>query len=536
MKGSTVLFRMVSIRHLLHRRLRSAITLVGVAGGVTLLLSVTLINATLHSSIQTSAQNVAGNAQIEVSATDQAGLPDRDVAVINSVSGVDQAIPVIRETSRLLGPKAEVRTLIVGVTPSFPTLFSGTTRTGSIVIDGGFGRDGNGILLSLSVARVLHVVPGDAIRIRTPNGDVQGHVTGTLSGNALTGVNGGSLGIMQLSAAQTMFARPGRVDSIYLRTRAGASVEGIKAAIRRRLKGAGLVGAPGDRTRGFEQTFAALASLGSLAGIVSLFVALFVVYNSMSMSFAERRRETSMAMALGAGRRQVFRALLAEAALLGTLASFGGAVAGIVLAKLLVGRALAAYRVFPITAGGSVHIDPVLILIAVAGGITVSMLGAYVPAKGVTRVAPIESLRPSAPYENLSSPRQFPARSAKLVAICALFIGIAGTLVTARRDHIPTGLMSLFVLALLCGITLLLPSIVSVATRAIRPLMMRFGTLGRLAADGQERNPGRTVLTVGALLVTSAFRRSPTIGSALPYMSRRTPIPVSLPINLCPDR
>src|SRR5205807_709973 len=205
-------------------------------------------------------------------------------------------------------------------------------------------------------------------------------------------------------------------------TRAGASVEGIKAAIRRRLKGAGLVGAPGDRTRGFEQTFAALASLGSLAGIVSLFVALFVVYNSMSMSFAERRRETSMAMALGAGRRQVFRALLAEAALLGTLASFGGAVAGIVLAKLLVGRALAAYRVFPITAGGSVHIDPVLILIAVVG-----------------------------------------------------------------------------------GITLLLPSIVSVATRAIRPLMMRFGTLGRLAADGQERNPGRTVLTVGALLVTSAL-------------------------------
>jgi putative ABC transport system permease protein len=55
----------------------------------------------------------------------------------------------------------------------------------------------------------------------------------------------------------------------------------------------------------------------------------------------------------------------------------------------------------------------------------------------------------------------------------------------------------------LSGVTFLLPRVVPLAIRLIRPFLVRgFGAVGRLAADALAKNPGRSTFTVAALVLT----------------------------------
>ena len=77
--------------------------------------------------------------------------------------------------------------------------------------------------------------------------------------------------------------------------------------------------------------FLSVALLG-FAGI-ALFVGSFIIWNTFSMQVAQRTRELALLRAIGATRRQVMRAILAEALVLGLVASALGVVLGLALAR-----------------------------------------------------------------------------------------------------------------------------------------------------------------------------------------------------------
>src|SRR3712207_2653432 len=104
-------------------------------------------------------------------------------------------------------------------------------------------------------------------------------------------------------------------------------------------------------------------------------------------------------MALGATPRQLFGAFLAEALVFGVLASALGILGGLALAQVLVERAADAYRILPVTGAGSLAVAWGQVAVAAAGGVGVALLGAYLPARLLFAVAPIESLPPEASYE-----------------------------------------------------------------------------------------------------------------------------------------
>src|SRR4029450_2036585 len=73
----------------------------------------------------------------------------------------------------------------------------------------------------------------------------------------------------------------------------------------------------------------ALLSLGGIA----LFVGAFVIFNTLSITVAQRTREFATLRTLGASRRQVMRAVVIEGLVIGLLASVVGLFAGFGLAK-----------------------------------------------------------------------------------------------------------------------------------------------------------------------------------------------------------
>lgn len=506
-----VLTKKINLRHLLGHKLRTALTVAGVAAGVALVFSISVINTTLLESARGSVRELAGAAEIEVAAADPTGLPAEVVDEVASVPGVERAVPLVRVTTKVTGPRGSERALVLGATADFTSLFP-EGAADDISIEGGFGSLGGGLVLSQPVAEAVGIRTGDEALVGTPAGARRLEVTGIISGGPLALLNGGDLGAMFLPAAQATFAKEGRVDSIYVVVDAEHSVASVDRELESKLEAA-VVGPPGERGRGFEQTFAALSTLTSLAGFVALFVALFVVYNTMSMALVERRREISMAQALGARRRDLVSAFLAEAAVIGAFSSAAGIGLGLVMARVLVARAVARYTILPLTGSGPIVVRPAHLLLAAAGGLLVCLGGAYVPARKVLSVSPVEALRPEASYEWTGSrgPR---AGRVRLLAGTLSVAASLGLLVIFATMPDREWLAAAGLLAGLAGITLLLPAIVPVAVRFVRPLVRRgFGPVGRLASDALEKNPGRTTFTVGALVLTLAMVVS--VGAAL---------------------
>ena len=500
MNGWTVIARRVNLRHARRHRLRTLLTIAGVASGVALTFSINVINTTLVTSFRSSVRELAGDAELEVAAADASGLPAATVDEVERTEGVANAVPVLRTTTEVSGFEGSRRVLVIGATPEFSTLVPrGLGPLAEMRVD--FAGDTSGLLLAEGLARSLGVQTGDRLAVQTPTGTRPVEVAGTVGGALIDAVNGGDVGVMLLPAAQELFAKDGRVDSIYVVIDPGVSIDDAERALEGALGGAATIGPPGERGAGFERVFDSLGTLLSMGGTVALFVALFVVYNTMSMSLAERRREISMVLAFGAPPRAVFGAFLAEALVLGTIASVLGVLGGLALAQLLVQRATEALSFLPLAAAGSLDVSPAAVALGIGGGILVSLIGAYVPARRVLRVSPIESLRPEASYEWTSTTLKVRGRSfaAGLVLIAlGLACFVAFLFATEQRWLVSAGLV-----CGLGGVSLLLPTIVPLSLRLLRPIARKgFGTIGRLSIDALEKNPGRSTFTVAALVLT----------------------------------
>ena len=503
MTGVRSLATRINLRHLRAKKLRTALTVAGIAAGVALMFSISIINATLLSSFRSSIRDLAGAAELEVAAPDATGLPQGLVADIEAVDGVETAVPVLRTTTRLRGETGAARVMVLGITPGFTDLFPRAAGPlGRVGIAGDFGDEGGGLLVAASLAEDIGAARGTVAGLQVPEGEEQVAVTGEVSSGALALLNGGDVAFMLIEPAQEIFGKRDRVDSIYVVGDPEVDLSVVRDSIEERVGGSAIVGAPGTRGQGLERVFASLATLLSMGGTVALFVALFVVYNTMSMSLAERRREISMVMALGGQRRQLFGAFLVEAATLGAVASLLGLGAGLWLADVLVARAADDFRILSIASVATVTIPGSAVAIAGLGGLAVSLVGAYVPARRVFTVAPMESLRPVAAYEWDHQARSW--GSGRLLAIgIAAIAGSVATLIAFLLYPEQRWIVTVGLLLGLSGVTLLLPRIVPAAIALVRPALLRvFGTTGRLSSDALAKNPGRSTFTVAALVLT----------------------------------
>ena len=501
MRETLQFFRRVNLRHMRGRRLRTALTISGVGAGVALVFSISVINASLVENVRASVRSLGGEAEIEVAAPDPSGLPGGTVARVQGVEGVEKAFPATRTVSAALGDGVRRKALWLGVTLDFASLFPRDLGSlDDVEISGGAGVVGGGAILASELAQRIDVAEGDRIEVMTPHGPRPVEVAGIISGGALQTINGGDFGLLALPAAQQLFAKEDRVDSIYVVTDPDVAVEDVESRLDEELGGGAVIGPPGERATVFERTFATLQLLTSMAGLVALFVALFVVYNTMSMTVAERRREVSLGLALGMRRRQVFGAFLGESAMLGLVASIGGIAAGYLLARYLVETAIDGYRfILPETTSGDAVVTTSALAFALVGGVAISMMGAFLPVRRVLTVAPIEFLRPHVPWGGDGPLARGPFL--RIVTVASMVGSVAGLFLYMRAPG--PGLAAVTLIVVLTSVSLLLPWVMPLAIRVVSEVFRRvFGTIGRLAGDALARNARRTMMTAAALLLS----------------------------------
>jgi putative ABC transport system permease protein len=248
-----------------------------------------------------------------------------------------------------------------------------------------------------------------------------------------------------------------------------------------------------DVTAGLELGFL----LGSAGALI---VGLFLVYNALSVSVAERRHDIGILRSVGATRFQIAMLFVNEATFLGLI----GALLGLPLGYGLAWVSLAPINrlineiFIPIDAR-QISVSVRVMLLAMAAGIGTAMFAALVPAIQAAQEEPADAVR--------RVPRLTPLFLRLLHLACvALLVGAGFGCVLLREQLPPRGGVFAGIVFLLVGALTATPILATMLGRFFQPVFRSLlGLEGRLAADNLIRSPGRTGLVIAAIAATGAM-------------------------------
>lgn len=235
---------------------------------------------------------------------------------------------------------------------------------------------------------------------------------------------------------------------------------------------------------------------GSMSGAaaIAVFIGAFLIYLTFSMTVVERTRVYGTLHAVGATGRQVARAVLIEAAVLGVIATAVGLILGTIASLGLLQLVSRAVRV----SSPPLHVSPGAVTIAVVVGISATLAGSFIPARRAGRLSPVEAMR--------GTPTATPKRSLSWIAgVGFLGVGLAISAST-RGIRAPSILSQSATLLVLLGAVLLVPPLIGPAARAGRALLRgRANGVGQVAVMHLVREPSRSAYTVGLIMVVLAM-------------------------------
>jgi putative ABC transport system permease protein len=312
--------------------------------------------------------------------------------------------------------------------------------------------------------------------------------------------------VLDLAVAQRLFDKRGLYDGIDVCARRDVTTTELTAAIAPLLPPTAEV-----KTRK-EQVDASTSAVGEGMAIVryillafggvALFVGSFVIFNTLSITVAQRMRELATLRTIGASRGQVLGSVMLEGALIGALASLVGLAAGLVLAKAL--DELFTSVGVELPKSGIVFAWRTVV-VSLAAGMLVTLAATLLPALRAMRVPPIAAVREGAvlPTSRLGRMTDVLAGVALLLGVAVLAFGTfgAGLATTPRLLLLAAGALLLFL-----GFAPFSRKLVPPMSFALgRPIETVTGAAGALARENSKRDPGRTAVTAAALTVGLAL-------------------------------
>ena len=485
-------------RSLVARPVRTILTVIGIALGTGVLVAGLILNAALDAAVDRGVADLLGRAEVRVAAFEEQGLSPASVVAVATTPGVATVAPTLQRRTYPL-PSLDATTLpapltVVGIERAAdPAVRDRPLAAGALLGTG----DDDGALVSAELARQAGLGVGSTI---TLIGDPAAaptafRVVGILLSTPGDPDPGGRTVIVALEAAQRLFATD-RVTAVDLLLADGASAAGVIAELDRRLTVEPYtVSTPADVAAALEAATAETRAAIALVAAVALFGGAFLIFNTLSMTVAERARDVGLFRAAGMTRRQVILMVLLSAAHLGVLGVALGLLAGIGLAAGAVGLL-----------GGTgaalaeLSLPPGALALGVLLGFIVTAAAAVEPALRAGGISPVAALR-----LRLDQGAVLRARLRWLLFVFGV-VGLVGLFLWPGAAAGQAGLLRpLAAFALLLGITLAAPFVAGplgrIAGLVVAPILP---AEARLTRGALTRDRSRTALTVGSLAVAIA--------------------------------
>jgi putative ABC transport system permease protein len=498
------------------RKVRVLLTGIAIALGVALMAGTYILTDTINGAFSEIFSNAYKNKAVVVTqketlgrgtAAEAASLNEATLARVRSVSGVAAASGAVSSNASLLTRSG--KHLTTGHAPGVVNALQPKRFEAFTAAQGHLPEADDEVALDEATAKRNKLELGEKVVIA---GNAPAH-TYTLVGIAKfagsESFGGASLALLLPKEAQYVAGEPGAYDSIYAATDAGVSPQQLAARVRAVLPRTLTVrtGAQeaANQTAELEEKLGFLRTFLLLFAYVALFVGAFIIFNTFSITVAQRTREFGLLRTLGASRAQIMRSVVQEGLLLGVVGAVLGLFGGIGLAPALDGLFKAIGADLP--DNGTV-LEARTVIVSLAVGILVTVFAGLAPAVRSMRVPPIAAMR-----EGVTIPPWLPTRR---MLILRFVIGLIVVLALGALLGHGIGLILVIVwVARAARLFVRLRRegerpprryrVVPALANAIGVLVSWRGITGRLARENSVRQPGRTLVTALALMIGIAL-------------------------------
>jgi putative ABC transport system permease protein len=509
----------VTLKGLLGRKFRAILTALAIVLGVAMVSGTYVLTDTISKafdsifsgSYRNTSAVISGKQIVKFSSSGNATIPASLLTRVSRLPGVESAggeIYDLNSTSdyaKLIDRNGKA---LGGNSPTFGFGFDGRdSRFNPLsLIEGAWASGPGEVVIDAAAAKGHDFAVGDQIRVSAQGPIRTYRITGIAKFGSVDSLGGATIAVFDVPTAQKLLHKEGVYDAIAVASRSGVSPEELKRQIQPILPASAEVKTGAEQANANAKDtkeFTKFIQLFLLAfGGIALFVGAFVIFNTLSITVAQRAREFATLRTLGASRRQVLRSVLLEGLVIGAVASVIGLFLGLGLAR---GLSWVFSRLnLDLPQSGTVFATRTVV-VSLLLGLGITLLASLAPALRATRVPPILAVR-----EGATLPRGRLARFASAIAAVLIAIGI-GLLSYAMFVGGASTKQRLAVLAL--GVLVLFVGVALISSRVVRPIAavvgapaaIAGGPAGRLARENVVRNPGRTASTAAALMVGLAL-------------------------------
>ncbi len=505
------------LRGFAQRKLRVALTGIAIALGVALMAGTYVLTDTINQSFAGIFKSANSGNDVVVSPTEKLGsetrsqtspITDAMLAQVRATPGVAQAAGGIFSPAAFLDTNR--KRLTTGAAPAFVASELPARFESFKPVQGRSPISASEVAIDQATAERAHlrigqqmIVAGSAVARRYT-------ITGILRFGGGQSFGGAGAALLIPAEAQRVVGEPGRYDQIDV-----AAVPGVAAAtLRDRIRAllprtvevrTGVEQAAHD-TSNLEDNLSFLRTFLLVFAYVSLLVGAFIIFNTFSITVAQRMREFGLLRTLGASRSQVMRSVVEEGLLLGVAGSALGLLGGIALAPAL-DQLFKAFGA-DLPDSGTV-LETRTIVVSLLVGTIVTVLAGLAPALRATRVPPVAAMREGVEIP----PRPLPTRRTLIVRFVLGLVAVV--VLAALGGHVVLVVLAIVWVARALRLWVRLrrggerPArhyrIVPALARAIGVLVSWRGITGQLARENSIRQPGRTLITAAALTVGLAL-------------------------------
>ena len=390
----------LALRAVTAQRLRSFLTLLGIAVGIAAVILLTSIGEGIHRFVLGEftqfGTNVIGvhPGKTKTGGHPPSGLPSSarplsldDARSLERLPNIIAVTPIVRGNAEVEGNGRTRRTLVSGVNANLPQVFRSTVQSGQFLPADDESSARAFVVLGSKLRDELFGSEnplGQRLRV----GGLHFRVIGVMAPKGqFLGIDLDDTAFIPAARAQELFNREG-VDEINIAAEEGVPSALVAAAIKERMLARH--GREDFTIITQEEMLKTLSNIlnvltmavGALGGI-SLLVGGVGIVTIMTIAVAERTGEIGLLVALGAPRRTILLLFLGEAV---ALSGFGG------LLGLLLGIGLAQAIHFALPAL-PVHTPLSFVLLAEAVAIAIGLAAGVLPARRAARLDPVEALR-----------------------------------------------------------------------------------------------------------------------------------------------
>lgn len=393
----TALLVAVSLPYLRAHAGRILLTLLGVIIGVQGMVAMGALNHSIIKSFEAGLEAIAGSARLQI-AGPETGIPNTLAEDALRVPGVESAVAIIDGSLTLADdPSVRIRTFGIDLLSMVGTRSPQFPREHVHIADElRFVNALDSIALGQPLLDRLQLKIGDTIRLATPSGIRPYVIRGSLDDVGPTKLFGGLVALLDLPVAETVFLSPGLTQTIYINAKPDTDVEDLETRLRAAIGTRARVERTEARGQQMDALLGSVRVALSLASLVTMIAAFFIIYETIAISVEQRRREIAIARSLGFTRGAVAGVFMLEALILGLLGAAGGVLGGYLLARLSLTTASAGVSgMYFVVESGGVSLPALQTAIAATIGIVVCVLAALVPSIAASREPTAQVLRGS---------------------------------------------------------------------------------------------------------------------------------------------